>query len=160
MKGSRPIYVLLYILVAFLLFNSVSAFKTGFSWKLIVEDPRNGQLYYGVPVQPKDEFTLSYRHSVSGSMVYGSFEITSDGQINPLTTAFTTFGPGLPWLDASVKYTIENGLITVYHDEPPREHIRLWVSPQTGETITMEDGFYQLAAFSDYPLLVMIHVKQ
>ncbi len=161
MRGSRPIPALVFILGLFLVLNYVSDFKTGLPWKLIVEDPRCGHIYYDIPVRHKDVFTLSYRHSVSGSRVYGTFEITHDAHIDPLTTSYTSFGPGLPWLDATVHYTIENGIITVFHDvEPPRGHIRLWVSPETGETITLNGHSYQLARFSEFPVLVEIRVNQ
>ena len=103
-------------------------------WSLQVKDPRSGTVYYEVGTKPGTVFTLSYIHSVSGSPVRGLFKLTAKGKPEPMTTVYSSFGPGLP-LDYN-NYIIEDGLITVYHDEDPRENIRLWVSPQTEEMIT------------------------
>lgn len=112
-------------------------------WRLLVRDPRSGTVYYSENVEPGITVTLSYRHSVSNSMVYGTFMITDQAMIKPLTTSYTTFGPGLP-MDSTEEYTIEEGIVTVHHLEEARASIRLWVSPQTGETLTIGDQLYPL----------------
>ncbi len=105
---------------------------------LTVTDPRSGTVYQQLEVEPETVFVLRYHHSVSGSIVKGSFLITNNKEIEPLTTEYASFGPGLP-LDSWESYKIEDGLITVYHEEKPREVIRLWVSSYTEETLIVNE---------------------
>lgn len=105
---------------------------------LTVTDPRCGTVYQELEVDPETIFVLRYRHSVSGSLVKGSFLVNEQKLIEPLSTEYTSFGPGLP-LDRWESYKIEDGLITVYHEEEPREIIRLWVSSYTEETLILND---------------------
>jgi len=105
---------------------------------LTVTDPRCGKVYQHLEVEPETIFVLRYRHSVSGSLVKGSFLINNHKEIEPLTTEYRSFGPGLP-LDHWENYSIEDGLITVYHDDEPREKIRLWVSSYTEETLIVNE---------------------
>jgi hypothetical protein len=89
----------------------------------------------------------------------GTFALTGEGTIVPLTTVFRSYGPGLPMAGGGEHTTIENGLITVYHEEDPRKELRLWVSPQTGETLTLGSEDYDLAALSPEPMLVEITME-
>ncbi len=125
---------------------------------LIIENPGTKEVHYAIPCLPGDVFTLAYRHSVSKSMVYGTFALTQRGGIKPLTTSFSSFGPGLPWLDEGVEHTIADGKFTVQHDEEPREEIRLWVSPLTEDSISLNGVTYGLASLADEPVLLRIHV--
>ncbi len=147
--------ILLIMAFILLVYNGVFMEK-GAAWELVVADPRSEVVYHRISAQPADVFTLSYRHSVSNSMVYGTFELTEEGFILPRTTTFSSFGPGLPWLDDSVDHTVEEGQIIVYHDEPPRESLRLWVTTFTGETLTLHGQTYPLSGQEDGPLLVEI----
>ncbi len=117
-------------------------------------------MHYAVPCRRGDVFTLSYRHSVSRSMVYGTFELTPEGKIRPLTTSFSSFGPGLPWLDESVSHTFTDGKFIVQHTEDPREDIRLWVSPLTEDSISLNGINCELALLAQEPLLLKIYVNQ
>lgn len=92
-----------------------------------------------VPLDPQQQFSLRYIHSVSLTEVEGSFELTGDGRIRPLTTRFLAFGPGLPWTPGTEHVTDDSGRILVVHDEEPRDEIRLWVSDLTRETIVTAD---------------------
>lgn len=122
---------------------------------LIVKDSRSGEIYYSLPVETGDTFTMRYRHSVSGSVVEGTFEVTEQSLIKPLTTTYSSFGPGLP-MDYSSKHSIENGLITVYHEEEPRDYVSLWVSPGTEEKIVFKENFYPLSTLTESHLLLDI----
>lgn len=128
-------------------------------WQMIIKDPRSYIIYYSIPVEAPEEFTLSYRHSVSLSAVEGTFLIEPEGTIKPLTTTFSTYGPGLP-VDYAERYSIENGLITVYSTEEPREEIRLWVTPRTEEKIALQSREYDLAGLSESHLLLVITIEQ
>ncbi|MCW3491679.1 DUF1850 domain-containing protein [Dethiobacter alkaliphilus] len=126
---------------------------------LIIADSQ-GQIHHRIPVATEEVFTLSYRHSVSNSVVSGTFAITSAGTIHPLTTTFSTFGPGLPMAGELVETTIEDGLITVHHQEEPREVLRLWVSPLTGETLSIGSRSVDLYQISPEPTLVEIRFEK
>ncbi len=157
-KRYRLIYVevclILIILLAAALFISSCREDKG-SRHLIIQDPRNETIFYSIPVEADDILTLSYRHSVSRSMVEGTFSLTRNGKIKPETTSYTAYGPGLP-VERYVEWKIENGVITVYHEEEPRESIRLWVTDITGETIYLRGQQYPLFKLSDTYLLLEI----
>ncbi|MDW7740499.1 MAG: DUF1850 domain-containing protein [Bacillota bacterium] len=138
------------------LFLEQQVFKA--DWMLIIENPRTENFYYQIPVNTGESFTLSLRNSVSKSMVTGTFLVTRSGLIKPYTTEFTSYGPGLP-MDFLEEVKIENGIITVFHNEAPREHLLLWVSPQTEETIIIYDQAYPLFTLSDSHQLLKIQLK-
>ncbi|MFU8793992.1 MAG: hypothetical protein ACNA7Z_01285 [Dethiobacteria bacterium] len=129
------------------------------TWHLVVEDPRDNVEYYFIKIKPGDHFTLTCRNSVSKSLVTGTFAITTKGQFEPLTTAFTSYGPGLP-LDFLEEYEIEGNVITVMHSEEPRDSIRLWVTPSTEETFYLNNMAYPLGELTDTYLLVYIYVSK
>lgn len=112
----------------------------------IVRDA-GGNTIARVPIDPQQQFSLRYIHSVSRTEVEGSFEITRDGRIRPLTTRFFAFGPGLPWTPGTEHVTDDDGRILVVHDEEPRDEIRLWVSDLTRETIVTADR--EIALYSE-----------
>jgi len=126
---------------------------------LLIEDPRTDTQYYNISVIPGDLFTLTYRNSVSKSVVIGTFAINKARQIEPLTTAFTSYGPGLPF-DFMEDYQIKDGVITVFHDEEPRTELRLWVTPLTEETITIHNRDYPLGGLTKTHLLLNISVTR
>lgn len=127
--------------------------------QLIILDPRCETLYHVLEVEPETIFSLRYRHSVSGSLVTGSFLISDRNKIEPISTEYTSFGPGLP-LDRWESYKIEEGLVTVYHDEEPREVIRLWVSSDTEETLIINEVEIPLYKSEVSHLLLEIRVDQ
>jgi hypothetical protein len=147
---------LLFLVAAVLFYCLIRGSGSG---QLVIEDPRSGIVYYSLSAHPGDPLTLAYRHSVSGSMVFGNFTFTDGGAIQPLSTVFSAFGPGLPWLDGQEEYFVDNGMITVYHQEPPRDKLRLWVSPLTGETILLNGAQYDLSALAEGPLLLEISFR-
>jgi hypothetical protein len=158
---NRKLLFLLILAIALLILPSINTGcqQRGGDWQMIIKAPHSDTIHYRIPVRPMDEFTLRYRHSVSLSSVEGIFLITTEGTIQPLTTTFSTYGPGLP-VDSTGDYSIEDGLITVYSDEEPREKIRLWVSPQTEEKIVFRDREYNLSSLSGDHLLLEITVEQ
>ena len=129
------------------------------TWSLLVEDPRSENLYYNIEVKPGDILTFSCRNSVSKSVVTGTFVITGEGLIEPLTTAFTSYGPGLP-MDFVEEYLIEDGVVTVFHNEAPRDNIRLWVTQQTEETLYLRNQAYPLWNLSENHLLLEISTRK
>jgi len=128
------------------------------NWRLIVEDPRCETLYYSVKVKPGDILKLTCRNSVSKSVVTSTFLITGEGLIEPLTTAFTAYGPGLP-MEFVEEYVIEDGVITVFHKEELRDYLRLWVNQQTEETIYLNNQPYPLWTLSEKHLLLVISIS-
>ncbi len=131
----KPVVMLAFItaiLIIFLLQRADNA------WFLIIQDPRSDAILFEIPVEPGDTFTLSYIHSVSRLPVEGTFLLTGTGLIEPLTTSYTAYGPGLP-VERYENWQIENGIITVYHEEEPRRSIRLWATCLSQETLVVAD---------------------
>ncbi len=128
--------------------------------QLIVEAPREDRVIYSIPIEYGDVFEMSYLHSVSKQAVQGSFEITETGKIKPLTTKFDSFGPGLPELDSSVNYDLQNGKFVVYHEEDPREEIRLFVAPLTDDRLLLDGKEYPLTTHFESPALLKIYISQ
>jgi hypothetical protein len=160
LKISKPNLLALAVMAALLLgafFGSKILFADH-TWSLSIEDPRSNEVYYQLQVKPEEVLTLSCRNSVSKSLVTGTFIITGKKQIKPLTTAFTAYGPGLP-MDFVEEYVIADGVITVFHNEEPRDSIRIWVNRQTEETIYLKGQTYPLWTLSDNPLLLNIYIE-
>lgn len=147
----------LFLLLAGVLIQ-MSCSGANVSRHMIIKDPRSETVFYSLAVEVDDTFSLRYRHSVSGSPVEGAFYITERGKIKPLTTSFTSYGPGLP-IDYMESYVIEDGLVTVYHEEEPRGCIRLWVSPQTEEVLYLNESAYSLSELSEDHLLIEISIQ-
>jgi hypothetical protein len=159
-KINKPILLALTVLSALLLgaFLCSELLFADRIWSLSVEDPRSGKVYYQLEVKPEQILTLSCRNSVSKSVVTGTFIITGEKLIKPVTTAFTAYGPGLP-MDFVEEYVIENGVITIFHQEEPRDSIRIWVNRQTEETIYLNGQAYPLWNFTESALLLNIYIK-
>jgi hypothetical protein len=154
--GSRKVKI--FVLLALLLLSAVFFLHRGQALYLVVEMPREEEIVYRLPVKTGQVFELEYIHSVTGRIVQGSFEITREKKIKPLTTRFDTFGPGLPYLDGSLNYVLENGIYIVYHEEDPRDDIGIFVSPLTGEAILLAGERWELGNLKDAPFLVRIFV--
>jgi hypothetical protein len=157
LPGKRNI---IFFLIPVVLFLGYLFFRTPQPdpWLLVVRAVTLKQNIYSITVKPNDQFTLSYTHSVSGRPVSGTFIITSRGDIKPFSTEFDSYGPGLPVPDDSTEYEIKDGLIIVYHDEEPRDRIRLFVSPLTGEKLIINGIEYDLTFHQEKPLLMEIYV--
>lgn len=158
LPGKR-IIILFLIPVSLLLVYGVCLVFQPDPWQLIVRASALDEIIYTFPVEKNDRFDLSYIHSVSNRPVSGTFVITDRAKIKPLTTKFDSFGPGLPDLDSSIEYEIRDGLIIVYHDEDPREQIRLFVSPLTGEKLIIHGKEYDLTFRKESPLLIEIFIQ-
>lgn len=154
--NKTPVFCALFILLGLII---TSCQNQSGSWQLVILEPNINEELYRIEVAVGSEFDLSYRHSVSGSMVYGTFYITDEGKIQPLATSYSSFGPGLP-LDSAEEYKIANGKITVHHREEPREIIRIWVSPITEESISIDDQNYPLYSETESHRLVEIFLVQ
>lgn len=143
LKKYRHVYRLIvnwsmFTFILLLLLLMTSCEKTNDVLFLTVTDSHSGKVYQELEVKQGHFFVLRYRHSVSGSIVKGTFLIVEDELIEPVSTEYSSFGPGLP-LDSFEIYKIEDGVITVYHDEEPREKIKLWVSSYTEETLLVNE---------------------
>ena len=154
--GSRKVKI--FVLLAFLLLSVAFFLHQGEALYLVVEMPREGETLYRLPVKAGQVFELEYIHSVTGRIVRGSFEITGEKKIKPLTTRFDTFGPGLPYLDESLNYVVENGVFIVFHEEDPRDDIGIFVSPLTREVIVLAEERWELGNLKYAPFLARIFV--
>ena len=87
----------------------------------------------------------------SGSRLLFFFLIPSDLRIHRSTPASTPSARVSRKLTDACPNKIEEGWITVYRDLNPMDSLRLFVSPLTGETITLHGRERLLAGFSDDP---------
>ena len=148
-------------LLLFLLVPSAFFWIQSGTFYLVVSTPRDGKVLYRLPVKEGQEFSLEYTHSVTGRPVQGTFSLTGDRKIKPLTTIFDAYGPGLPYLDGATEYSVdEQGFITVFHQEEPRDSIRLFVSPLTGEALRLDGRVYDLGNLRPDPFLLEIKLKK
>ena len=158
MKHSFWIITFLTLLAVGVLFFPSSK-EGNATWYLLIEDPRSETLYYRIAITGGDTFKLTCRNSVSKSLVTGTFGVTDEGLLNPIQTSFTAYGPGLPF-DFMEEYQIEEGIIIVFHDEEPREDLRLWVTPLTEEMVTLKNSNYPLGSLTETNLLLTIFVDK
>lgn len=157
--GRAFIWLCLAILfIPILLFVGTSCMTGSQNFQLVVAAPELNEELLRVEVEPEDRFILIYIHSVTGREVKGTFQVTGEGFLLPLITEFDAFGPGLPELDSSQTYNVINGIITVYHNEEPRERIGLFVSPLTKERMLLFDQEYDLTSRQESPRLIHIYI--
>lgn len=127
---------------------------------LEVYSPQQGSVLLRREVAAGDTFSLEYLHSVSKSPVTGTFEVTETARITPLTTKFRAFGPGLPWPSEGDRHVIEDNAILVFHDEPDRDELRIWISPATEDTLLLGHERVKMSDWSSDTLLVVIRVAR
>lgn len=154
-------YKHLLILFSSLLFlGTVLLYPWLYPWHLTVYAPKDEQLLYDVSLQNNACFALKYTHSVTHREVSGTFAVTNDGKIKPMTTTFDAYGPGLPYLDGSVSYIQQGDAYVVTHAEKPRDKISLFVSPLTKEHLVWEAGELDLSGFRERPQLLHIYPER
>lgn len=157
--GSRHLFryaaPLILIVIFLFLFPYYSREK---QFDLYVYNVREKEVIYRLPIKDGETFSLTYTHSVTKTPVEGTFAATPKGLIQPLTTSFDTFGPGLPDMDRSTPYSLENGRIVVQHREEPRENIRIWVSSLTNEQLFVGNRQLPLAHPHEDPVLLEIYL--
>ncbi len=154
----RPLYCILLLGMLVFIYSGIMHIHSP-QQHLVVEAPGEEQYLYSIPANNNDVFEMTYLHSVSNRLVQGRFEITGEGDIRPLTTTFDSFGPGLPELDGSLDYEVQNGKFVVYHDEEPREKISLFVSPLTEDRLYWYGQEYDLASHFEKPVLLKIYTS-
>ena len=147
---------------ALLLLSSVlpAAAARSTSWTLVVSAPHQGAVLYRASVCPGDIFLLTYVHSVSKSVVSGSFRVTDDALIEPVDTVFRSFGPGLPWTPDADYRRLDDGSMLVRHHEPARSEIRVWVSPLTRDRLTLKGSEIDLTADAERATLIEILIHK
>lgn len=160
--SNRGIVRVLAAICAALLLPSVlpAAAERSTSWTLVVSAPYQGVVRYREAVSPGDLFWLTYVHSVSKSVVSGSFRVTDDALIEPVDTVFRAFGPGLPWTPDADYRRLDDGSMLVRHHEPARSEIRVWVSPLTRDRLTLKGSEIDLSADAERATLIEIRIEQ
>lgn len=158
--GLKRKWLFLLLLVPVLLFLWLHLLKPADerAAQLVIALPGLDKTAHRIDIEKSDTFTLTYIHSVSGRPVIGTFVVTGENKLRPYSTAFDSFGPGLPETDGCGVYKTSDGWFFIYHDEEPRESLRLFVSPLTGDLLTVHGQEYDLTVFDDNPVLVEIFV--
>lgn len=123
---------------------------------LTVSAPRENLVLFQAPAARGELLHLEYVHSVSKSPVRGVFRITGRGAIEPVTTTFTSYGPGLPWPADGDRHVIEDGQIVVHHDEQARAELRLWVSGRTDDHMRFAGYRFPLFDAETDPRLIVL----
>lgn len=152
---------LLILFSSLLFFTAVSfLYPWLYPWHLSIYAPKDEQFLHRFSLQNDASFSLKYIHSVTQREVSGTFIVTKDGRIKPLTTTFDAYGPGLPFLDGSLSYIQEGDAYIVSHEEEPRDRISLFVSPLTNERLVWETGELDISAFREIPQLLHIYPER
>lgn len=120
---------------------------------------REEALHYSKSLAPGETFELYYIHSVSKSLVYGGFQVTQNGSIQPLYTVYRAYGPGLPWAADEHTRTQDGALRISHEDELPRDELRMWVSSLNAARLVVGDEVLELSTGTDQARLVVIRLS-
>jgi hypothetical protein len=104
----------------------------------------DGRIVFRRRVSNGDEFEIRYIHSVEKIPVAGVFSVAGNGRIRPAETRFSSFGPGLPFLDAEV--TREGGVMRAKTDMEPMDSLSFYVSAFTRQELIFKDEQIRFAS--------------
>ena len=124
--------------------------------RLILESP--GQAERFIELGKTKVFSLRYTHSVEKTPVIEFFEILPDGRLVLTSTAYRSYGVGLPSLPEEGKLTVSGGwfLLENLHREFP--DIRLRVGPEAGVSIELNDKNYPIHQW--YPAGSLVTIRK
>jgi len=126
---------------------------------LIVDDVRADQAILTFQVRPGERFVLSYRHSVTQGLVFGTFAIEGDGSFLLKETAFASPGPGLPEPHPGEEYQISGGLIRHRPREARFPELSVFVHPFTEHTLVVKGESVNISEKVAAGALVKIRVE-
>lgn len=127
-----------------LLLAGASYFGAG--GELVVEDLRAKRVLLRTRVRPGERFELSYLHSVTGSRVSGTFEVTLLYAISVRETAFRSFGPGLPDVRPGDDYEVKGGVIKQTNLNQTLPALSFFVHPFTEHRLEIRGRTLDLSA--------------
>ena len=124
--------------------------------RLIIESP--GQTDRSIPLGQSRIFSLRYTHSVEKTPVVETFRVLDDGRLLLISTAYKSYGVGLPSLPSEGKLTIRDGWFVLENLQREYRDIRLRVGPEAAVMLEQEQQSYPLHEW--YPAGSLVIIRQ
>jgi len=122
---------------------------------LVIESP--GQPEHSIPIGRDRIFSLRYTHSVEKTPVIETFQILDDGRLMLISTAYQSYGVGLPSLPSEGKLTVAGGWLVLENLHREYRDIRLRVGPEAAVMLEQEQKLYPVHQWYPAGSLVIIH---
>ena len=123
---------------------------------MIIESP--GQTDRSIPLGQSRIFSLRYTHSVEKTPVVETFRVLDDGRLLLISTAYKSYGVGLPSLPSEGKLTIRDGWFVLENLQREYRDIRLRVGPEAAVMLEQEQQSYPLHEW--YPAGSLVIIRQ
>ena len=123
---------------------------------MIIESP--GQTDRSIPLGQSRIFSLRYTHSVEKTPVVETFRVREDGILLLVSTAYKSYGVGLPSLPSEGKLTIRDGWFVLENLQREYRDIRLRVGPEAAVMLEQEQQSYPLHEW--YPAGSLVIIRQ
>ena len=123
---------------------------------MTIESP--GQTERTVPLGQSRIFSLRYTHSVEKTPVVETFRVREDGSLLLISTAYKSYGVGLPSLPSEGKLTIRDGWFVLENLQREYRDIRLRVGPEAAVMLEQEQQSYPLHEW--YPAGSLVIIRQ
>ena len=123
---------------------------------MIIESP--GQTDRSIPLGQSRIFSLRYTHSVEKTPVVETFRVREDGILLLVSTAYKSYGVGLPSLPSEGKLTIRDGWFVLENLQREYRDIRLRVGPEAAVLLEQEQQSYPLHEW--YPAGSLVIIRQ
>ena len=123
---------------------------------MTIESP--GQTERTVPLGQSRIFSLRYTHSVEKTPVVETFRVLDDGRLLLISTAYKSYGVGLPSLPSEGKLTIRDGWFVLENLQREYRDIRLRVGPEAAVMLEQEQQSYRLHEW--YPAGSLVIIRQ
>ena len=103
----------------------------------------NHKIWYLIPADTGDQFSLTYRHSVEKTLVKGIFQVSKTPSILAVETRMTSVGTGLP--NTNFKRTSREGKwIVVDEGKKAIDNFRFFISSVNKTFLTTSNGTIDL----------------
>lgn len=107
---TSPKHILAALLIVFLLVAEASFAASRKTFRLIISDQQSGEVYLETTVQPGDELSFGWEHSIEHVEWDEYYEIMADTTFTLHAIAIGGFGAGIPAdMNCTIRY--EDGLI-------------------------------------------------
>lgn len=124
--------------------------------RLTIESP--GQTERSIPLGQSRIFSLRYTHSVEKTPVIETFRVLDDGRLLLISTAYKSYGVGLPSLPSEGKLTVRDGWFVLEDLQREYQDIRLRVGPEAAVLLELEQQSYPLHQW--YPAGSLVIIRQ
>lgn len=124
--------------------------------RLIIESP--GQTERNVPLGQSRIFSLRYTHSVEKTPVVETFRVLDGGHFLLISTAYKSYGVGLPSLPSEGKLTLRDGWFLLENLQREYQDIRLRVGPEAAVLLEQDKQSYPLHEW--YPAGSLVIIRQ